>query len=150
MTDVLLWADDHGRVIAKTPPGGMTAEQAQKDEALVPQDRPSFVVDNETLPDAPIRAWRISAEGIVNVDQEALAELTTPASITREQAMVELDALRKLDAAFEMAQQAGGLTYQRWFNARWEYEDFKVAPLDGMVAALQIDLRTFFVNASKR
>jgi hypothetical protein len=83
------------------------------------------------------------------VDAE-LARLAVPASITRDQAMAELDGLGKLDAAFAMAQQAGGLTYQRWFNARWEYRDFLEPPLSNMAAALEIDAREFFEAAAVR
>lgn len=83
------------------------------------------------------------------VDAE-LARLAVPASITRDQAMAELDGLGKLDAAFAMAQQAGGLAYQRWFNARWEYRDFLEPPLSNMAAALEIDVREFFEAAAGR
>lgn len=93
-------------------------------------------------------------------DREATAEeiaaweraraAATTASITRDQAMAELDHLGKLDAAFAMAQQAGGLTYQRWFNPRWEYRDFLEPPLSNMAAALEIDAREFFEAAAGR
>lgn len=65
--DIIIWNDDEGRVVAKTPPGGMTAEQAQADAGLVPQDRPSFIVDNANLPSAPLAAWRLDSNGVVSV-----------------------------------------------------------------------------------
>lgn len=66
---IILWNDDQGRVVALTPPGGMTAEDAQADASLVPQDRASFIVENADMPDAPLSRWRLSADGVVTAEQ---------------------------------------------------------------------------------
>lgn len=87
--NIILWSDDQGRVVALTPPGGMTAEQAKKDAKLVPQDRPSFIVDNATMPGEPLVAWRLSGEGVVSVDHGALPAAPTSEEIQAAAASLE-------------------------------------------------------------
>ncbi len=70
--DVLIWRDDQGRVVALTPPAGMTADEAKADGDLVPQDRLSFVVDNGDLPAAPVHLWRLSDDGKVTASDDPL------------------------------------------------------------------------------
>lgn len=74
MTDVILWTNDGGAVVAYTPPGGMTTEEAIKSDA-VPQDRPVVVKDNATLPKVTLEAWVLSS-GAVGVDQAKVSEVS--------------------------------------------------------------------------
>src|SRR6185437_7292361 len=101
--DVILYNDQSANVVAFTPPGGMTAEEAH---SLCPS--PSFIVDNSTLPDAPIQAWRLAADGTLTVDAKTVAALAIPASVTNAQLKRQLDVLGKLAAAQAAVSQAGG------------------------------------------
>ncbi len=96
---VIIWKDDQDRVVAFTPPGGMTAEQAKDDATLVPQDRPSFIVDNADMPDAPLAAWRLGDGGAVTVDRATVDALTTPPAPSKSDLQAKLDALASEIAA---------------------------------------------------
>lgn len=110
--DVILYNDPTGNVVAFTPPVGMTTEDAQ---ALRPS--PSFIVDNSTLPDAPMQAWRLAADGALTVDAATVAALAVPVSVTNAQLKRQLAALGKLSAAQAAVSQAGGLTLELWYGA---------------------------------
>lgn len=79
---------------------------------------------------------------------DKLAELALPAVLKRKQIMCQLDADAKLDAAFTMAQQAGGLIYQRWFSDDWALSDLQAPPFATLIAALGIDLKSFWARAA--
>lgn len=81
---------------------------------------------------------------------DKLAELALPAVLKRKQIMCQLDADAKLDAAFTMAQQAGGLIYQRWFSDDWALADLQAPPFATMIAALGIDLESFWARAAQQ
>jgi hypothetical protein len=110
--DVILYNDPSGNVVAYTPPGGMTAQDAQ---ALCPQ--PSFIVDNATLPNAPMQAWRLAADGTLMVDQATVTALSIPQSVTNAQLKRQLDVMGKLGASQAAVTQAGGLTMELWYGA---------------------------------
>ena len=110
--NVILYNDLSGNVVAFTPPGGMTAQDAQ---ALCPS--PSFIVDNSTLPDAPMQAWRLAVDGTLTIDAKTVAALAVPASVTNAQLKRQLDVLGKLTAAQAAVSQAGGLTLELWYGA---------------------------------
>lgn len=75
-------------------------------------------------------------------------EPVVPASLKRKQIMVQLDTDGKLNAAYAAAQQAGGLIYQRWFSDDWALADLQSQPFASMIAALDIDLPTFWAAAA--
>lgn len=79
-----------------------------------------------------------------------LAAVRTPGVLKRKQIMMQLDAAGKLDAAFSAAQQAGGLIYQRWFSDDWALADLQKPPFASMIAALNIDLPTFWAAAARQ
>ena len=63
---VIVYTDPStSNVVALTPPGGMTAEDAQA--SMVPAGVKSWIVDNSTLPESDIRSWAL-ADGIVSVN----------------------------------------------------------------------------------
>ncbi len=112
--DIILWNDDQGRVVAFTPPGGVTAEQAKADEAYTPQDRPTFIKDNGSLPSAPLAAWRLSDQGVVTT-----IELPdpVPAEVRSGQLIKALHAAKKLEAVKAVVAAAGGLAADLWAHA---------------------------------
>ena len=82
--------------------------------------------------------------------QAAAALALLPAVLSRKQIMLQLDADGKLNAAFAAAQQAGGLIYQRWFSSEWGLSDLQSPPFSQMIAALGIDLPTFWAAAAQQ
>lgn len=145
---IILWNDDQGRVVALTPPGGMTAEQAKKDGALVPQDRPSFIVDNATMPNAPLVAWRLSAQGAVTVDEGVPPPRIIVSRLRFKLELLERGLLANVDAAVA----AAGATAQLYWAEAIEIESDH--PLVQSIAqALQLSpstLRAIFEAARDR
>ena len=76
MADVILWANDNGSVAMMGLADGVDAVEVAN-SPVVPNDRPHFVVDAASLPDAPVDAWRIDDKGVVSVDPSYAAPVPT-------------------------------------------------------------------------
>lgn len=111
---IILWNDDQGRVVALTPPGGMTAEEAKKDGGMVPQDRPTFIKDNATLPSEPLSAWRMDGAGnLTTIDLPApVPQIVTSGAFIR--AAHEQDWLDGIETAVAAAGQQNSLIPLLW------------------------------------
>lgn len=146
--DVILWNDDQGRVVAFTPPGGVTAEEAKT--TLAPQDRPSFIFDNAQLPNEPLEAWRLAPDGELSVDAATVASLSIPASITNAQLKRQLDVLGKLAAAQAAVTQAGGLTLELWYGAgTFNRTNPLLAAMASAIGMSSADVDAAFISAAK-
>lgn len=81
--DIVLWNDDQGRLVALTPPVPLTAAAAQMDKSLVPQDRPTFIKDNRTLPSASLAECMMNEQGVVSLNPVKVDD-PTPEQIIRD------------------------------------------------------------------
>lgn len=142
--DVIVYNDPGGNVVAYTPPGGMTAEEAQ---ATCPQ--PSWIVDSATLPAASIVTW-VLTNGVVTVDQAKAAALAIPQSVTNTQLKRQLDAMGKLSAAQTAVSQAGGLTMELWYGAgTFNRTDPLLTAMASVIGMSSADVDAAFIAAAK-
>lgn len=101
------------------------------------EEQPDYATEAlDDTSNAEIRAWLLSA--------------SLPAELSREQVMRQLAADSKLDAAREAIKTADALTQELWQNGTWRLASMSQQPFAGMIAALGIDVPTFWAAAARQ
>lgn len=142
--DIIYWKDADGRVVAYTPPGGMTTEEARA-SSNVPQDTPTFVIDHELLPKAHMAAWRMDDEGVLSVDQPTVDALDVPREASSgdfKNALLDLGWYADVDAAVAIAR---GRAAIMWASASVYRRDSPlVAQIAAAIGKTEADIDTLF------
>ena len=147
MTQVAVWANPRGGVCVCWPAQGVTADAAA--QASAPAGTSYFLKDAATLPlDHPQERWLIDGSGSVTVDPAP----TLPTELKRTQIMRQLAAVGKLEAARAIisSDSTPALTKELWKADDWHLSDVSSADYAPMLAALSIDLPTFWANAAQQ
>jgi hypothetical protein len=144
MVDLVVYTDDGGMVRALTPPGGMTAEETRRDADLVPQDRPTFIVDSASLPATDIRLWHLSADGRVTSESPPPPRIV----VSRLRLKLALIAAGKLADVETAVMRAGATAMLYWTEATdFESDHRLVAQIGAALGMTADEIYALFVAA---
>lgn len=145
MTQVAVWANPHGGVCVCWPAQGIEAEAAAR--ASAPEGVSYFLKDSDALPlDHPQERW--SLDGAGNITVSSGPEL--PPELARSQIMRQLNADGKLVAARAAIATADPLSQELWVENSWRLSAVQQEPFASMIAALSIDVPTFWAAAAQQ